>query len=64
MGKSDSYKGKKLAMEIAFEWAQMLDSAEKFKTVNLSIFKELKETIFKELKKDIMKTSYRMENMN
>lgn len=50
MGKSDSYKGKKLAMEIAFEWAQMLDSAEKFKTVNLSIFKELKETIFKELK--------------
>lgn len=51
-------------MEIAFEWAQMLDSAEKFKTVNLSIFKELKETIFKELKKDIMKTSYQMENMN
>lgn len=51
-------------MEIAFEWAQMLDSAEKFKTVTISIFKELKKTIFKELKKGIMKMSYQIENVN
>lgn len=56
---------KKLAIETAFEEAQMVNLEEKnFKAAIINTFKEQKETILKELKEDIRTMSHQRDNIN
>lgn len=56
---------KKLAIETAFEEAQMVNLEEKnFKAAIINTFKEQKETMLKELKEDIRTMSHQRDNIN
>lgn len=56
---------KKLAIETAFEEAQMVNLEEKnFKAAIINTFKEQKETMLKELKEDMRTMSHQRDNIN
>lgn len=56
---------KELAIETAFEEAQMVDVAEKnFKAAIIYMIEEQKETMLKELKEDMKTMSHQRDNIN
>ena len=56
---------KELAIETAFEEAQMVDLAEKnFKATIINMIEEQKETMLKELKEDTKTMSHQRDNIN